>query len=75
MEDKLRQEQSHKLKPSPKNDDQQPNIIPPDIMNIDTVTQLITTTCILKTVLLATAPKTRSKMVHFNTIVDVKEIE
>ena len=44
-------------------------------MDIDTVTQLTTATSILKTALLATRSKIRSKTVHFNAIVDVKEIE
>ena len=44
-------------------------------MDIDTVTQLTTTTGILKTASLSTASKTKSKMVHFNEIADVKIIE
>ena len=44
-------------------------------MDIDTVTQLTTTTGILKTASSATASKTTSKTVHFNEIADVKIIE
>ena len=44
-------------------------------MDIDTVTQSTTATSILKTALSEMAPRTRSKTVQFNVIVDVKEIE
>ena len=44
-------------------------------MDIDTVTKLTTATSILKTALSATVSKTRSKMVQFNAIADVKIIE
>ena len=71
----LRQRQSNNTKIPPKNPVRQLNIVPPDIMDIDTVTQLTTAMSILKTALLATTSKTRTKKVHFNAIVDVKEIE
>ena len=75
LEDKLWQQQIHQLKPPPKNNHQQPDIVPPDIMDIDTVTESTTATCILTTALSTTASKTRSKMVQFNAIVDVNEID
>ena len=75
MEDKLQQQQSHKSKPTPKDAVRQSDIVPPDIKDIDIVTQLTTATSILKTALLATASKTGSKTIHFNATVDFKEIE
>ena len=66
---------SNKSKTPPKNNVRQPNIVPPDIMDIDTVTQLTTATGILKTDSSSTASKTKSKTVHFNEIADVKIIE
>ena len=69
MESNLQQQKSNKSKTPPKNNVRQPNIVPPDIMDIDTVTS------IFKTALLSTASKTKSKTVHFNEIADVKIIE
>ena len=55
----LQRQQLNKSKTPPKNTVRQPNTVPPDIMDIDTVTQLTTATSTLKTALLATALKTR----------------
>ena len=75
MESNLQQRKSKKSKTPPENNVRQPNIVPPDIMEIDTVTQSTTATGILKTASPATASKTKSKTVHFNEIADVKIIE
>ena len=69
MADKLGMQRSHKSKPTPKNAVRQPNIVPQDITDIDTVTQLTTVTSILKIASSATALKIRQKTVHFNAIV------
>ena len=69
MESNLQQRKSNKLRTPPKNNVRHPNIVPPDIMDIDTVTS------ILKTALSSTASKTKSKMVHSNKIADVKIIK
>ena len=68
-ENKLQRQQIHQSKSPPKNNVRQPNILPPDIMDIDAVTS------ILKTALSATASKTSSKTVYSNAITDVKTIE
>ena len=75
MENNLQQQKSNKSKTPPKNNVRQPDIVPPDIMDIDTVTQLITATGILKIAPSATTLKTRLKTVHFNAIADVKIIK
>ena len=80
MESNLQRQKSNKTKTPPKNNVRQPDIVPPDIMDtdimdIDTVTQLTTATGILKTDSSLTAPKTKSKTVHFNEIPNVKIIE
>ena len=75
VEDKLRRRQSNKSKTPPKNTVRQPNIVPLDIMDINTVTQSTTLTSILKKASSTTASKTRSKTVQFSAIVDVQEIE
>ena len=75
MENKLQQQKSNKSKTPPKNNVRQPNIVPPDIMDINTVTNLTTATSLLKTALSATTSKTRSKTLQFNVIADVKTVE
>ena len=75
MESNLQRQKSNKSQTPPGNNVRQPDIVPPDIMDIDTVTQSTTATGILKTALSATASKTKSKTVHFNEIADVKIIE
>ena len=69
MESNLQQRNLNKSKTPPGNNVRHPNIVPLDIMDIDTVTS------ILKTALSATASKTKSKTVHFNEITDVEIIE
>ena len=68
MESNLQQQKSNKSKTPPGNNVRQPDIVPPDIMDIDTITQLTTA-------LSSTASKTKSKTVHFNEIADVKIIK
>ena len=74
-ESNLQRRESNKFQTPPGINVRQPDIVPPDIMDIDTVTQLTTATGILKTASSATASKTKSKTVHFNEIADVKIIE
>ena len=69
VKDKLQLQQLHQSKSPPKNNVRQPDIVPPDIMNIDTVTSII------KVTLSSTVLKTKSKTVHFNEIADVKIIK
>ena len=77
VKEKLRQLQSNQLKPQPKNVDQQPNIVPPDIMYINTVNKTTTATSISKITLTTTTvlKQTRSKTIHFNETFDIREIE
>ena len=69
MESNLQRRKLNKSKTPPENNVRQPDIVPPDIMDIDTVTSN------LKTGSSSTASKTKSKTVHFNEIADVKIIE
>ena len=67
-ESNLQQQESNKSRIPPGTNVRQPDIVPPDIMDIDTVTQSTTASS-------STTSKTKSKTVHFNEIADVKIIK